>query len=244
MVGVGPVGAGELASSNHLVTYTSSTRSAARGRTHAPATISEVQSASNPGPSKLLCVCAWRVELTLAANSLADAPTATPAACTLGGVSSSTSDSESLAANGRVCIKVDATKDDADDYVGFHRVRHAYQQRQSSSTSSRPSARTIAPIPTKAGRFNDAHYRRTSMDYVDYLTFFADPELRPAEGETASLSLAINVAYHHVATAAASWRSARPCPSPWTPARTRRCWISARRRPVEGDAAVDATLTL
>ena len=49
--------------------------------------------------------------------------------------------------------------------------------------------------------FNDAHLDGDlTDDYVDYLTFFIDPELRPAEGATASLSLAITIAYHHVAT--------------------------------------------
>ena len=64
--------------------------------------------------------------------------------------------------------------------------------------SSWPAARTVPLLlmkPTRATFFNDAHLDGDlTDDYVDYLTFFIDPELRPAEGETASLSLVMNVA--------------------------------------------------
>ena len=96
---------------------------------------------------------------------------------------------------GRVCIKVDATKDDAEDYVAF--IESA------TLTNSDTAASTVLV----AGRAHNSSYTDEAYagadltnDYVDYLTFFIDPELRPAEGATASLSLAITIAYHHVAT--------------------------------------------
>ena len=186
MVGVGPVGAGELASSNHLITYTVDVvDKVVLNATHESNDINEVQEDLDLG------VAAWRVEL---ANELA-----TPC-----NVDEHVSASESLAANGRVCIKVNATKEDADDYVAFIESATLTNNDKGVSTvlvAGRSHGSSSTDEAYAGAFFNDAHLDGDlTDDYVDYLTFFIDPELRPAEGETASLSLAINVAYHHVAT--------------------------------------------
>ena len=105
---------------------------------------------------------------------------------------------------GRVCIKVDATKDDADDYVAFIESATLTNSDTAASTVLVAGRAHNSSYTTEAyagAWFNDAHIGTDlTDDYVDYLTFFIDPELRPAEGATASLSLAITIAYHHVAT--------------------------------------------
>ena len=185
-VGVGPVGAGELASSNHLITYTVDVvEKVVLNATHESNDINEVQEDLDLG------VAAWRVEL---ANELA-----TPC-----NVDEHVGASESLAANGRVCIKVNSTKQDADDYVAFIESATLTNNDKGVSTvlvAGRSHGSSSTDEAYAGAFFNDAHLDGDlTDDYVDYLTFFIDPELRPAEGETASLSLAINVAYHHVAT--------------------------------------------
>ena len=105
---------------------------------------------------------------------------------------------------GRVCIKVDATKDDADDYVAFIESATITNSDTAASTvlvAGRAHNSSYTDEAYAGAWFNDAHIGADlTDDYVDYLTFFIDPELRPAEGATASLSLAITIAYHHVAT--------------------------------------------
>ena len=186
MVGVGPVGAGELASSNHLITYTVDVvDKVVLNATHDSNDINEVQEDLDLG------VAAWRVEL---ANELA-----TPC-----NVDEHVSASESLAANGRVCIKVNSTKDDADDYVAFIESATLTNNDKGVSTvlvAGRSHGSSSTDEAYAGAFFNDAHLDGDlTDDYVDYLTFFIDPELRPAEGETASISLVMAVAYHHVAT--------------------------------------------
>ena len=99
---------------------------------------------------------------------------------------------------GRVCIKVDATKDDADDYVAFIESATLTNSDTAASTVLVAGRAHNSSYTTEAyagAWFNDAHIGTDlTDDYVDYLTFFIDPELRPAEGETASLSLVMNVA--------------------------------------------------
>ena len=105
---------------------------------------------------------------------------------------------------GRVCIKVDATKDDAEDYVAFIESATLTNSDTAASTvlvAGRAHNSSYTDEAYAGAWFNDAHIGTDlTDDYVDYLTFFIDPELRPAEGATASLSLAITIAYHHVAT--------------------------------------------
>ena len=105
---------------------------------------------------------------------------------------------------GRVCIKVDATKDDAEDYVAFIESATITNSDTAASTvlvAGRAHNSSYTDEAYAGAWFNDAHIGADlTDDYVDYLTFFIDPELRPAEGATASLSLAITIAYHHVAT--------------------------------------------
>ena len=179
-VGVGPVGAGELASSNHLITYTVDVvEKVVLNATHESNDINEVQEDLDLG------VAAWRVEL---ANELA-----TPC-----NVDEHVSASESLAANGRVCIKVNSTKQDADDYVAFIESATLTNNDKGVSTvlvAGRSHGSSSTDEAYAGAFFNDAHLDGDlTDDYVDYLTFFIDPELRPAEGETASLSLVMNVA--------------------------------------------------
>ena len=179
-VGVGPVGAGELASSNHLITYTVDVvEKVVLNATHESNDINEVQEDLDLG------VAAWRVEL---ANELA-----TPC-----NVDEHVGASESLAANGRVCIKVNSTKQDADDYVAFIESATLTNNDKGVSTvlvAGRSHGSSSTDEAYAGAFFNDAHLDGDlTDDYVDYLTFFIDPELRPAEGETASLSLVMNVA--------------------------------------------------
>ena len=232
-VGVGPVGAGELASSNHLITYTVDVvDKVVLNATHDSNDINEVQEDLDLG------VAAWRVEL---ANELA-----TPC-----NVDEHVSASESLAANGRVCIKVNATKEDADDYVAFIESATLTNNDKGVSTvlvAGRSHGSSSTDEAYAGAFFNDAHLDGDlTDDYVDYLTFFIDPELRPAEGETASLSLAINVAYHHVATGRRVLAERVSMPMTMDAGEDETVLDLGTTAPEhcpEGDAAVDATLAL
>ena len=232
-VGVGPVGAGELASSNHLITYTVDVvEQVVLNATHSGNDVNQVQEDLDLG------VAAWRVEL---ANELA-----TPC-----NVDEHVSASESLAANGRVCIKVNSTKDDADDYVAFIESATLTNNDKGVSTvlvAGRSHGSSSTDEAYAGAFFNDAHLDGDlTDDYVDYLTFFIDPELRPAEGETASLSLAINVAYHHVATGRRVLAERVSMPMTMDAGEDETVLDLGTTAPEhcpEGDAAVDATLAL
>ena len=232
-VGVGPVGAGELASSNHLITYTVDVvEQVVLNATHSGNDVNQVQEDLDLG------VAAWRVEL---ANELA-----TPC-----NVDEHVSASESLAANGRVCIKVNSTKDDADDYVAFIESATLTNNDKGVSTvlvAGRSHGSSSTDEAYAGAFFNDAHLDGDlTDDYVDYLTFFIDPELRPAEGETASLFLAINVAYHHVATGRRVLAERVSMPMTMDAGEDETVLDLGTTAPEhcpEGDAAVDATLAL
>mmetsp|Transcript_19044 Transcript_19044/g.49612 ORF Transcript_19044/g.49612 Transcript_19044/m.49612 type:complete len:635 (+) Transcript_19044:371-2275(+) len=232
-VGVGPVGAGELASSNHLITYTVDVvDKVVLNATHESNSVNAVQEDLDLG------VAAWRVEL---ANELA-----TPC-----NVDEHVSASESLAANGRVCIKVNSTKQDADDYVAFIESATLTNNDKGVSTvlvAGRSHGSSSTDEAYAGAFFNDAHLDGDlTDDYVDYLTFFIDPELRPAEGETASLSLVMNVAYHHVATGRRVLAERVSMPMTMDAGEDETVLDLGTTAPEhcpEGDAAVDATLAL
>ena len=152
---------------------------------------------------------------------------------------------------GRVCIKVDATKDDADDYVAFIESATITNSDTAASTvlvAGRAHNSSYTDEAYAGAWFNDAHIGADlTDDYVDYLTFFIDPELRPAEGETASLSLVINVAYHHVATGRRVLAERVSMPMTMDAGEDEAVLDIGTTSPehcVEGDAAVDATLAL
>lgn len=109
-----------------------------------------------------------------------------------------------MAANARICVKVDATKADAADYVAFVESATLTNGATGAATVIVSGRSYAGPAPTAhyAGSwFNNDHFDGDpTADYVDYLTFFIDPDLRPAEGATAPLTLVMTVAYHHVAT--------------------------------------------
>ena len=181
VVGVGPVGAGELASSNHLVTYTVDVvEQVVLNATHSGNSINNVQEDLDLG------VAAWRVEL---ANELA-----TPC-----NVDEHVSASESLAANGRVCIKVNATKEDADDYVAFIESATLTNNDKGVSTvlvAGRSHGSSSTDEAYAGAFFNDAHLDGDlTDDYVDYLTFFIDPELQ-AEPLFADASVDIGATFN------------------------------------------------
>lgn len=119
-------------------------------------------------------------------------------------VSSSADPAAFLAANARICVKVDATKADAADYVAFVESATLTNGATGAATVIVSGRSYAGPAPTAhyAGSwFNNDHFDGDSTaDYVDYLTFCIDPDLRPAEGATAPLTLVMTVAYHHVAT--------------------------------------------
>ena len=232
-VGVGPVGAGELASSNHLITYTVDVvDKVVLNATHESNDINEVQEDLDLG------VAAWRVEL---ANELA-----TPC-----NVDEHVSASESLAANGRVCIKVNSTKQDADDYVAFIESATLTNNDKGVSTvlvAGRSHGSSSTDEAYAGAFFNDAHLDGDlTDDYVDYLTFFIDPELRPAEGETASISLVMAVAYHHVATGRRVLAERTSMPMTMDAAGEDETVLDIGTTTPEhcasGDSSVDATLT-
>ena len=232
-VGVGPVGAGELASSNHLITYTVDVvEKVVLNATHESNSVNAVQEDLDLG------VAAWRVEL---ANELA-----TPC-----NVDEHVSASESLAANGRVCIKVNSTKDDASDYVAFIESATLTNNDKGVSTvlvAGRSHGSSSTDEAYAGAFFNDAHLDGDlTDDYVDYLTFFIDPELRPAEGETASISLVMAVAYHHVATGRRVLAERVSMPMTMDAGEDETVLDLGTTAPEhcpEGDAAVDATLAL
>ena len=185
-VAVGPVGSGELASSSHQVTYTIDvTEDVVLDAVHNHEDTVSVEENLDLG------VEASRVGL------LNDA--ATPC-----NVSSLVDETALLAANARICVKVESIKDDKDSYVAFIESAELTNGNTGAKTvivSGR--AKNTSPEDVYAGAwFNNGHMTTDPLtkDYTDFLTFFIDPRLRAEEGATAPLALEMTIAYHHVAT--------------------------------------------
>ena len=232
-VAVGPVGSGELASSSHQVTYTIDvTEDVVLDAVHNHEDTVSVEENLDLG------VEASRVGL------LNDA--ATPC-----NVSSLVDETALLAANARICVKVESIKDDKDSYVAFIESAELTNGNTGAKTvivSGR--AKNTSPEDVYAGAwFNNGHMTTDPLtkDYTDFLTFFIDPRLRAEEGATAPLALEMTIAYHHVATGRRVLAERVSMPMTMDAGEDETVLDLGTTSPehcVEGDAAVDATLAL
>ena len=123
------------------------------------------------------------------------------------------SNSTTMDANSRVCLMLDTTAADKEQYVAFLKdaiLRNLDSGLEYSLVSDRTFGQSAPGYKYAGAWLNNGHadLAELTKDYLDYFTFFLPPGVRPPEGATANLEVQMVVEYHHVDTGARKLRRA------------------------------------